>query len=167
MQAIEDIYVLLEEAERRSYNPDTFYREIQTVCEPIDVSLNKATQLSRYGYEIQPGCRNKKTGLVFTAAQGPDRPTFSRRGGHSSVLLEMGEQEGYEAIVSIGPYSIEYATSTDAHQYLTAEVNNSISGVPHLSYLSADDCAALLGEFFNPRLDNYVENSNQHSLEDF
>lgn len=64
MQAVENIYVLLEEADRRSYNPDTFYREIQTVCESIDVSLNKASQLSRYGFEIQPGCRNKKTQYI-------------------------------------------------------------------------------------------------------
>lgn len=154
MEAAEEMHELLMEIDRESYSPGSLRQELQATCDSIDVTFSEDRQLSRYGFEIQPGHRHEKTGLMLSSEDGPENPMYSFRPSRAgfSALREIAEAAGYSTVVSIGPHATEYVTSTDAHKYLTTEVDSDISGAPHLSYLTVEACAELLEEFFNPQL---------------
>ncbi|WP_440764409.1 hypothetical protein [Natronorubrum sp. DTA7] len=164
-----DVYELLTKADRESYSPNSFFRELQTVCDPIDVTLNKDRQLSVHGFEIQPGRRHEKTGLMLSSEDGPDKPIFSYRPSRAgfSTYQEISENAGYAAVVCVGPHSVKCVTSTDAHHYLTTQVNSDISGPDHLSYLSIETCTEMLEKFFNPQIATDTSDTGQQSLYDY
>jgi|AntDeeMetagen285_2_1112576.scaffolds.fasta_scaffold00596_6 hypothetical protein len=150
LETADEMYELLTEVDRESYSPASFSPKLQTVCDSIDVTFDK-NKKSSHRFEVQPGHFHKKTLLMLSYEDGPEEPIYYRRPSRAgfSALLEMAE--GYDAVVSIGPYSVECVTSTAAHQYLTTEVDEDISGVPHLSHLTIESCEKIIGTFFNPQ----------------
>jgi len=169
METAEAMYKLLTETTSHSYTPDSFLREFQSICNALEVEFHKDSNLNTFGFEIVPGNRNKKSGLMLTRADIPETPTYYSRPGRSSLpyLADKINEQSYGALVSIGPHSIEYATSTEGHRYLTTNVEDSISGIPHLDYLTPESCYDLLVSFFNPQFGTDTWDTEQETLDNF
>lgn len=169
MEVASEMVELLTSLTRESYNPDSFQQRLQTVLSEIDVSLQRGSQLSVHGYEVTPGHRDKKTGIMLSGSEGPDSPSYSRRPSRSglSYYRDLVRETTYDAVLGIGPHTIEYGTANDGHRYLTSEVDGEISSTPHLDYLTEDSCSELLSQFFNPQITTDTWETQQRSFEDF
>ncbi len=146
----EKMYDLLSELDGQSYSPASFSQKLQTLCSSIDVSFYK-TEKSPHRFEVQPGHLRKRTLLMLSYDDVPDRPIYYRRPSRAGFSAFLEIAEGYDAVVSIGPHSVQCVTSTAAHHYLTTELDEDISGVPHLSYLTTESCEQIIQTFFNPQ----------------
>lgn len=166
MDVVEDVYELFTETDRTSYSPTSFNQKLEAACEPLGVTFHSDSKLPRNGFGIRPGHSRKETALLAECKQGPEKPRYSHRPSRAgfSVDLELTEEAGYDAVVRVGPHAVAYVTPTDAHKYLTTEVDGDISGASHLSYLTVEACEELIFGFFCS--EGFAE-TNQESLDEY
>lgn len=166
-QTADECHRLFTELSGVSYRIDGMRSKLQSILDPIEVDLQATS--SSDAYVIEPGHEAYETGLQFAAEDGPETPFIARRPSRSALDTEreIMADLNFEACIFLGPHSIDSVTGTDGMRYLTTDVDQDVSTVPHVTYLTSEAMAELLRRFFNPDFLSVSVETGQQSFDEY
>lgn len=143
-------------------------REFASICNSVGAEI-EAVPGDSTCYEILSGRSNEATEVRLVDPQVDHPPHIPSRDPYVTLdtLREMLDSSRYESIMSIGPHSVALVTPDDGHEFFTTNLDQDISQFNRLSYLDAEDCAALLAWFANPNFEKRAYKGGQTSFKDF
>lgn len=163
------IYQILTEAEQPGYDPRSLRLSLSRAAHDTEVEFQRSDGLDSRCYEIVPGHREMRTGLLFEVADVPETPRYSNRPSRSGAgaLLGIAREAGFEAVLSVGPNSIDYSTPEISHRYLTTSVEDDLSDLPHVGELTPEACSKIVSMFLTGEDTTADKQPGQSTFGDF